>query len=245
MKIRLEEIITNKFREISQKKGKRDFGRAIIKSKTGSISIIAEIKLISPTEGKLGDENNAVNHVVEYEEYADAISVVVDRKYFGGSYELLGKVKKKSSLPILAKDFIVDPFQICEAKYFGADAVLLIAKIVSTEKLIQFVKLTKKLNIEPVVEVQTEQELGAALKTETRMIAVNARNLETFKVDVDRACRLLVLIPPKYVKLGFSGVYARREVEKYKKVGAAGVLVGTSLMKSQNPGILIKELKGL
>lgn len=231
----LKKIITNKFQEVQAKKRSRDFLGSIINPKAGDISIIAEIKLTSPSAGKLGDVIDIEKRVKDYEICgADAISVVVDKKYFGGALEFIKQIKEISSLPILAKDFIVDPYQIYEAKYYGADAVLLIAKIVSSHQLVQLVKLAKKLNIEPVVEVQTEQELKDALNTDTQIIAVNARDLDSFEVDVDKACRLLKLVPKEFVTLGFSGIKSRADIKKYKIAGVRGVLVGTSLMKTSN-----------
>lgn len=243
---KLREILENKHKEIKAKKQKRDFCGSMVKPKVGDISIIAEIKLRSPSMGKLGEEKEIISRVKSYEKYhADAISIVVDQEYFGGKLEYIKLVKAVVSLPILAKDFIMDPFQIYELKLYGADAVLLIVKIVSSDQLVKFVKLANKLNIEPVVEVQNAQELKDALKTDTRIIVVNARDLSTFKVNVDRACKLIKSIPKEFVSLGFSGVLGRNEVEQYKNAGAKGVLVGTSLMKSKDAEKSIKDLKGL
>lgn len=242
----LNQIIANKYKEVEKKKVKRNFLGAIINPKVGDISIIAEIKLASPSQGVLRDVTNIEKKVKDYERGgADAISVVVDKKYFGGDLEFIKRIKRTVSLPILAKDFIVDPYQVYEAKVYGADAVLLIAKIVTFDKLVQLVKLAREMNIEPVVEVQNTQELKDALKTDTRIIAVNARDLSTFKVDIDRACKLIKLIPRKYIVLGFSGVSNQDDVEKYKAAGAKGILVGTSLMRAKNISGLIKELKDL
>lgn len=243
---KLSQILKNKTKEVRDKKKRRDFLGSIKNPKAGDISIIAEIKLTSPTEGKLGEEENIVDRAILYgKSPADAISVVVDNKYFGGKLEFIKQIKEVVVLPILAKDFIIDLYQIYEAKVYGTDAILLMAKIVSPDKLNQLVKLAMTLNIEPVVEVQNEQELENATKTNTQIIAVNARDLNTFEIDVDEACRLLKVIPQKFVTLGFSGAFGRNEVEKYRRAGAKGVLVGTSLMKAQNIAKFIKELKGL
>ena len=231
----LNKLIKNKQQEIAEKKKKRDFLGVVIHPKVEDISIIAEIKLASPSEGRLGDKNQIEKRAIMYEKsFADAISVVVDKKYFAGELEFIRLIKNVVSLPILAKDFIIDPYQIYEMKTYGADAILIIAKISKVNQLVKLVKLSKELNIEPVVEVQTEQELENALNTDTKIIAVNARDLDTFKIDIGMACRLLQRIPQKYVTLGFSGILGRSEVEKYKKAGAKGVLVGTSLMKAGN-----------
>jgi len=246
MKTKLDEIISNKRKEIAVKKKGRDFLRAIKNPSEGDISIIAEIKLASPAEGKLGEEKELEEKVSLYEKGgADAISIVVDKTYFGGELEFIRRIKTAVSLPVLAKDFIIDPYQIYQMKAYGADAVLLIAKIVSFDKLARFVKLARELNMEPIVEVHNEKELPDAIQTETRIIAVNARNLDTFKIDVDMASRLLKLIPPKYVTLGFSGVKNCKDAKKYKNAGAKGILVGTSLMRAHNINGFIRRLKGV
>lgn len=245
MKITLSEIIRNKFKEIKQKKKKRDFLGSLINPKVRDVSIVAEIKLASPLTGKLGDENDIGKKVKEYENgFADAISVVVDKKYFGGGLEFIRKVKNAVSLPILAKDFVIDPYQIYEMKVYGADAVLLIAKIISLKKLGQLVKLAMELNLEPVVEVQNKKELENGINTKTRIIAVNARDLKTFEVDIEKACELIRIIPKKFVSLGFSGITDRGGVRKYKNAGAKGILVGTSLMKTKNIKEFLVSLRG-
>lgn len=245
MKTVLNEIMANKLQEISEKKKERDFLGSIKNPKVGNIAIIAEIKLTSPTAGKLGEEKDIEKRAILYEEnFADAISLVVDKKYFGGDMEFIRRVKKIISLPILAKDFVIDPYQIYEAKVYGADAVLLIAKILNKEKLKQYAELCFKIGLEPIVEIRNREELDDAIATNTRIIAVNARDLSSFRIDIDKARQLIKSIPKEFVSLGFSGVFGRNEAEKYREAGTKGILVGTSLMKSQNIGRFIRELKG-
>ncbi len=240
----MKDIIDSKLTELAKKKSAKDFFQAVRKLKRGNTAIIAEIKLVSPSEGRLGKENEAVKFAQEYEKGgADAISVVADNKYFGGSYKLLKRIKKNTSLPILAKDFVIDSYQIFEAKFFGADAILLIAKLLSGRKLKEYARICFELNIEPVVEVHTKEELRKAYRSGSRIIAVNARDLHSFEVDVGRACDLLLQVSKKYVKLGFSGVAGRREVEKYKRAGIKAVLVGTALMQTKDKKDFIKNLK--
>ncbi|MBI4990804.1 indole-3-glycerol-phosphate synthase [Candidatus Gottesmanbacteria bacterium] len=246
MKITLDEIITNKLQEIAEKKKVRGFLNAIKTPKAGNIAIIAEIKLTTPSAGKLGDVIDIEKKVKSYEKgLADAISVVVDKKYFGGDLEFIRRVKSIVSLPVLTKDFIIDPYQIYEMKAYGADAILLIAKILNKKKLKQYVELCFEVGLEPIVEIQNRKELNDAIATNTRIIAVNARDLNTFEVDMDKACGLLKFIPQYYLTLGFSGVSSRCDVEKYIASGAKGILVGTSLMKAKNIEEFIKELKSL
>lgn len=199
------------------------------------IAIIAEVKLASPTAGKLGTEKDVLSRVKAYEAAgADAISVVTEKHFFAGDVSFVTEIKKAVQIPVLQKDFVIDPYQIYEAKQVGADALLLIAKIVSPKELQHFVALCLVSGIEPVVEINDEQDLESALQTKTRIVAVNARNLETFAIDVTKACDLLTHIPKHYTRLGFSGVVSNKEITQYKNAGANGILVGTNLMKSAN-----------
>ncbi|MBI2018068.1 indole-3-glycerol-phosphate synthase, partial [Candidatus Daviesbacteria bacterium] len=183
--------------------------------------MIAEIKLASPTEKNLGSQNEILQRALEYEKAgADAISCITEKSVFKGNVKYIPQIKSKVKLPLLQKDFILDPYQIYESKISGADALLLIAKILSGNQLVEFVNLCFEIGIEPVVEINDEQDLKMAMKTETKMIAVNARNIDTLKVDLERAIKLLLKVPEKYIKLGFSGIVTGDEVTKYKKAGA-------------------------
>ena len=209
------------------------------------VAIIAEVKFASPTEPHLGSPDELLSRVREYEAAeADAISIVTERHFFQGDPLHVGKIKQAVSLPVLQKDFIIDEYQIYEAALGGADAILLIAKLVSKKELVAFVTLAKKLELEPVVEINDEEDLKKALATITDIIAVNARDLDSFVVDIDRACNLLNQVCDDYIRLAFSGVFSRKEVEKYQDAGAQGVLVGTSLMKAKNVKDFMLSLRG-
>ena len=211
----------------------------------GGFGIIAEIKLASPSAGDLADESQVLEIAQEYKEGgADAISIITEKYFFKGDVNFIKQVKEETDLPVLQKDFIVDPYQIYESRAFGADALLLIAKIISPDQLKKFVDLSLELGVEPVVEINDRLDLENALQTKTRIIAINARDLDAFKVDVEKACGLLKSIPEKYLKLGFSGVNSKKEVEMYKSAGARGVLVGTNLMKAENRTEFIMSLRG-
>lgn len=201
---------------------------------------IAEIKLASPSVGDLGEESEIETRVQIYKELgADAISVITEKDHFLGDLSFINRVKKQVGLPVLQKDFVVDMYQIYESKVTGADALLLIAKIIPPDTLKDFVDIALELNLEPVVEINDEYDLSIALQTQTRIIAVNARNLDDFSIDTTSACKLLKQIPDTYFKLGFSGISSKKDILRYQENGAKGVLVGSSIMK--NPK-LIKEL---
>lgn len=202
---------------------------------TKNIGLIAEVKLASPTIESLGSREEILDRVKAYEASgASAISIITEKHFFKGDVRFVTQVKEAVSLPILQKDFVIDESQIYEAKHIGSDALLLIARLIDGETLKHFVTLTKALGIDPVVEITNEEDLEKALATETDIIAVNARDLDTFIVDVSRACELLVRVPDTFVKLGFSGIQSAAEVEEYKKAGVHGILVGTSLMQSDD-----------
>lgn len=211
------------------------FIQALTNPKKGPLAIIAEIKLASPTHKHLGNEDEIINRAKQYEQAgADAISVITEKNIFKGDPSFIAEIKQAVSLPILQKDFIFDSHQVYESKRVGADALLLIAKILSKKDLISLVNLVKKIGLEPVVEVNNEDDLKKAIVTQTDIIAVNARNLDTFEVNVNKACELLKKVPAKFIKLGFSGVKGKREVKKYQAAKVNGILIGTSLMKAPN-----------
>ena len=207
------------------------------------LAIIGEIKLASPTVTYFGSEKDIVERAISYElAEIDAISVITEKHFFKGSPEFISRIKKITNIPILQKDFIIDSRQIYEAKIIGSDALLLIAKIVSKKTLIKFVSLCQEIGLEPVVEINDDQGLKKALVTSTKIIAVNARNLDSFEVNVERASLLMKKIPSKFIKLGFSGIKSSMEVKKYKQAGAKGILVGTALMQTKNIKEFIDKL---
>lgn len=208
------------------------------------IALIAEIKLASPTIKSLGSEEEIISRAIEYEKSgASAISFITEKYYFKGEISFIPQLKRKIHVPVLQKDFVVDEYQIYEGKKVGADALLIIVRYLNTELLQNFISLCFKLDIEPIVEINNNEDLEKAISTTTNFIAVNARNLEDFRIDVDNACELLKKIPEKFLKLGFSGILSSEEVRKYKNAGAKGVLVGTKLMKEKNIKEFLKSLK--
>lgn len=214
------------------------FKKAILRGARRGVAIIGEIKFASPTHPRLGSPSQLLPRAKAYKEAGvDAISIITEKHFFKGDISYVSAVKKHVTMPVLQKDFVISEDQIYEARAHGADALLFIARLVSEAKLQAFVKLAIKLGIEPVVEVFDEKDLKRAITTKTLFIAVNARDLDTFIVDVEKACELLQKIPLKFIRLGFSGVASKKEVVAYKKAGVEAVLVGTRLMKA-------KDIKG-
>lgn len=207
------------------------------------ISLIAEIKFASPTHPNLGSHQDLLSRAKQYEKAgAEALSLITEKHYFKGDGRFISRVKEQVLLPVLQKDFVIDAYQLYEAKLFGSDAILLIARLVDEEKLNEFVDLCFSLGIEPVVEINNNDDLQKANKTKAKIIAVNARDLETLNVDMSKAYLLLNTISDNFIKLGFSGIHSAKDVLNYKNAGANGVLIGTSLMQTENVDEFIKSL---
>ena len=204
--------------------------------------IIAEIKKASPLSDEFRKDFNPLKLASAYEKGgAKAISVITEEIYFKGSLEYLTSVRSKTNLPLLRKDFILDPVQIEEAKAFGADIVLLISSILKEKELSELIKYAKKLNLSSLVEVHDEEDLEKALKAGAEIIGINNRNLSTLKVDINQSIKLFSFIPKSIPVIAESGYNNSKELKKIKKIGFKGVLIGTSLVKSTDPEKKLKK----
>ena len=256
----LEEIYKHKLSEVAENKRRvsletlkeqckkrhrtRSFGTAL-KSDT-NIRIIAEMKKASPSLGIIREDFNPVEIARIYEASgASAISVLTDEKFFQGSLFYLTEVKKSVNLPILRKDFIIDAYQIYEARSAGADAILLIAALLSKEEMQRFLDLAKELGIDCLVEVHSEAELKKVLQTNAHIIGINNRDLATFKTDMGTTLRLRPMIPAEKIVVSESGIKSRADVEKLMKEGVDAILVGETLMKSDDISTKLRELLGI
>lgn len=218
----------------------RDFKKALLGKE---ISLITEIKKASPSAGIIREDFNPIEIAKIYQKNgAAAISVLTEQKYFKGEIDYLEKVKAEISIPVLRKDFIFDPYQVYEARVYGADALLLIAVILEEDKLKELLNLTYELGMEALVEVHTEDDLKKALDANAGIIGINNRNLDTLKVDLKTTEELAKLIPSGKIIVSESGVKTKEDIEDLRKVGARAFLVGESLMKSQDIGGKLKEL---
>lgn len=223
-----------------------NFIQALTQPHHPPVAIMAEIKLQSPSSGVLGNAADLVSRAKAYEAAdADIISCITEPKRFGGNPHFIPLLKKNVHLPIIQKDFVTTIQQIYQAQELGSDALLLIAGLVPLSTLKKLVNLCLRLDIEPVVEVFDAHNLHDAIKTKTRIIAVNARNLTTLTISVPQACQLLKKIPQPFIKLGFSGIKGPLEVTQYVKSGAVGVLVGTSLMQAPDIRGFISHLRSI
>lgn len=200
------------------------------------ISLIAEVKKASPSKGLIREDFNPVYIAQAYEKAgASAISVLTDEKFFQGSIEYLKNIKKTVKLPILRKDFIIDPFQIYQTRAMGADLMLLIASALEKNQLQDYLKLAKDLGLEVLIEVHSKDEFDFVLETGARLVGINNRNLETFEVSLDNTINLIKGgdFPDRFI-ISESGINDYSEVLKLKDCGVSGILVGESLMKQDN-----------
>ncbi len=210
------------------------------------IKLIAEVKKASPSRGTIRSDFNPVEIAQTYASNgASAISVLTESRYFQGSLNHLRDIREAlgdKRLPLLRKDFIVDPYQIYESRAYGADCLLLIVAILTLDKLETLLELSHELGMSCLVEVHNEAELGIALESKARIIGINNRDLSTFAVDLTTTKRLRPLIPADRIVVSESGIKDRGDMEKLRQWGVDAVLIGESLMSAANIGAKMKEL---
>ncbi|WP_282121740.1 indole-3-glycerol phosphate synthase TrpC [Algibacter mikhailovii] len=204
-------------------------------SKTG---IIAEHKRRSPSKSVI---NNTLNVQDVAKGYEDAgvcgMSVLTDGKYFGGSLDDLLTARASCNLPLLRKEFIIDEYQLLEAKAYGADVILLIAAILTRDEIMAFSKFAKSLNLDVLLEVHNEEELHKSVMPSLDMLGVNNRNLKTFEVSLETSKSLSSLIPDDFVKVSESGISNVEAIKTLQPFGYQGFLIGENFMKTDNPGV--------
>lgn len=223
----------------------RNFCAAISEPKGQSLNLIAEIKKRSPLKGTLIEELKVTTLSKRYEEGgAAAISVITEKKFFEGNPEYINIAKGASKLPVLRKDFLIDEYHIYEARYLGADALLLITAILEPSTLSDFIVLTSELGMSSLVEVHSEKELEKALRAEAKIIGINNRNLRTFKVDINTTFRIMNEIPDGKIVVSESGIYSRDDITMLADAGVNAALVGEAIITSGNVVKKIKELVG-
>lgn len=205
-------------------------------------SVIAEVKRSSPSKGDLAPITDPKALADKYAAGgAQVISVLTERRRFGGTLADLAAVRDAVEIPILRKDFMVDEYQVFEARAFGADMILLIVAALVDSQMQDLNELAKELGLSVLIEVHDEDELERAFALSPQLVGVNARNLKTLDVDLATCERLLPLIPKDLVAIAESGISSLSEVERLVSAGARGVLVGETLVKSGNPTETIQE----
>ncbi|NPC91330.1 indole-3-glycerol phosphate synthase TrpC [Bacillus sp. WMMC1349] len=257
----LDEILQNKIQEVEAKKqskslnemkvkvedarAPRDFYHALQKP---GISLIAEVKRKSPSKGELRNDFHALTLARTYSTYgASAISVLADEVFFGGGPHVVQSVANdpQVNLPVMYKEFIIDPYQIFEARSVGADAVLLIVRIIDPELLPEMLAIVHDLGMHALVECFTLEEATFAVKAGAKIIGINNRDLQTFKVDLKRSEEIRSMLPSSIVTVSESGLHNRTDVLKVESIGFDAMLVGEALLKSDDVGNRIQEFLGL
>jgi len=253
----LDKIIDTKKEEVAQLKGKttvsalekiiaqlepcRDFRQAI---SSDTCAIIAEVKCASPSRGRLIADFDPVRIAGIYEQNgAVAISVLTDKKYFAGHNNYLTQIRQHVRLPLLRKDFIIDPLQIYEARAIGADAVLLIVRVVM-EKLARLIAVAENLGLRALVEVHTKVELDLALAADAEIIGINNRNLDTFVTDIETSRKLKAQIPEGIIVVAESGIMARVDIEFLMQANINAFLIGEALITAPDIGEKLRTFKG-
>jgi indole-3-glycerol phosphate synthase len=212
-------------------------------SNAGKLSLIAEIKLRSPSAGKLSTALSVGERAVAYERAgASMLSVLCDAHFFDGDYRHLLEARAVTKLPLLCKEFVIGEAQLDVARAFGADAVLIIVRCLSKQRTIELVAAARQRQLVPFVEVATEEELKTALDAGAELIGVNARDLDTLVMDSERAARVLAAIPAGIVRVHLSGLGKPADVSRIRESGADAALVGEALMRADDPEPLLRQL---
>ena len=212
-----------------------------------NVGIIAEFKRKSPSKGIINQQATVVQTTSGYSNAgATALSILTDTEFFGGTNEDLISARKLANIPILRKDFIVDEYQIIEAKSIGADVILLLANVLSVNEIKQFATTAKWLGLEVLLEIRDKSELKS-VNVLIDCIGVNNRNLQDFKVDVKQSFELAEFIPKDFIKISESGIDSAKTIHELREIGFNGFLIGETFMKDKNPETtcanLIKEVR--
>lgn len=250
----LDRIVEEKKAEVARLAGREAELRAKAESREAarpfalrgaSVALIAEVKRRSPSAGWIRRGAEVAEVARAYESAgASAVSVLTDGRYFGGSLEDLERVRAAVRLPVLRKDFVLSPVQIWEARAAGADAVLLIARLLEPRQLEELLGVSTEAGVAALVEVHAGGELSAVLEAGATVVGINNRDLTTFRTDLEVTCRLAPAVPPEVTVVAESGIGGRSDVERVAAAGVDAVLVGESLMRADSPGAAVEGLVG-
>lgn len=255
----LDKILARKHQEVAEARGKepltelrqrvdglaptRGFAGALRRRAVSGTAVIAEVKKGSPSKGIIREDFDPEAIAAAYERAGAAcLSVLTDRDFFFGDLAYLRRIAGVVRLPLLRKDFIVDPYQVYEARAAGADAVLLIAAALDLNQLQDLTALAKELDLDVLMEVHDEAELEIALQTPAELIGINNRNLQTFEVSLEVTERLLPAIPKDRLVVAESGIVSRADIRRLQRAGAGAFLIGESLMRETDIEGKLQEL---
>lgn len=255
----LKKIVATKHKEVAEAKKKfpeeqlrekaraprenRPFLKRLAAPGPTGVNIIAEIKRASPSKGIIRKDLDAARQAAMYEKGgAAALSVLTDRDYFKGDFEDLKAARKACNLPVLRKDFIISEYQIYESAVLGADAILLIVRILTEDRIQRFLNIAVELGLDVLVETHSEEEIKVAVRAGARLIGVNNRNLDSFETSINNAIRLSSLLSLDQTAVAESGISRPADIQALKKAGFHNFLIGESLARSQDPIEFLKYL---
>ncbi len=256
----LEKITATKFEELKVLKSRksleavredalsrvltRDFEGALrAKLSQGAPAVIAEVKKASPSKGILREPFEPADIAQSYAEHGAAcLSVLTDQQYFQGSIDYLKQARASCGLPVLRKDFLVDPYQVYESRVMGADCILLIVACLEDAQLKEFESIARSLDMAVLVEVHDEKEMARALMLKTALIGVNNRDLKTFKVNLDTTLNLKKMVPADKILVTESGISGLEDVNLLREQGVNAFLVGEAFMRAKEPGVALGEM---
>jgi len=256
----LDTILAHKRGEVAARKAKmpfieeagrgigwvcRDFHQALLSPPAGPLALIAEVKKASPSAGVIRPGFDPVQIARVYEQSGAAcLSVLTDEHFFQGHDGYLTAIRVAVDLPLLRKDFIIDAYQIYEARAIGADAILLIAAALSPTQIADYRALAGEIGMTALVEVHTEAEMAVALGAGARLIGINSRDLNTFVTDLGTVERLAAMVPDGVTLVAESGIKTFADVKRVADAGAGAVLVGETFMRAPDVGAAVRELMG-
>lgn len=241
IRARYEEI---PLEELKQRAAATSAGPDFIESiRSVPIGVIAEVKRRSPSAGAIRDPFDPVAIATRYEACgARAVSCLMDHTYFGGGAADFSIVRESISIPMLYKEFVIDPWQIYHAKVMGASAVLLIVAALEKETLVEYMALVRELGLTPLVEVHTREEMEVAVECGCECIGINNRNLKTFVTTIDTTLDLMGMAPEGVTLISESGIKCAADVERLKAAHIHGILVGEGLLREEDPGLALQQL---
>ena len=228
--------------ELTSKKLRRSFYDRLSQCPAGGVNIIAEIKRASPSKGLIRPDLDPADYAREYESGgAAALSVLTDRNFFKGSTNDLITARGAANLPVLRKDFIVSEYQIYESAVIGADALLLIAAVLSQQQLQDYLALCKDLTLDALVEIHTESELQNATRAGAKLIGINNRNLKTFHTSIETSISMAPKLAGPQAGVAESGFRTPDDIETVRRAGIYNFLIGESLVRADSPGLLLQS----
>jgi indole-3-glycerol phosphate synthase len=239
---KLHRPLTSLQAELTSKRPGRCFFDRLSKCPDGGVNIIAEIKRASPSKGLIRPDLDPADYARKYQSGgAAALSVLTDRDFFKGSADDLIAARRATDLPVLRKDFIVSTYQIFESAVIGADAVLLIAAILSQQRLRDYLALCKYLELDALVEIHTEKEHWNATRAGAKLIGINNRNLKTFHTSIETSISMAAKLAAHQVGVAESGIRTPDDIDAVRRTGIYNFLIGESLVRADRPRLLLQS----